>query len=226
MKRLSHHAFRIFLHLSKVRTPLEERAFAEGPADETLPSSWIPVLGASLEQARNLHTQRDWLGYESELLRLCAFAFSALEAHQRKVGSGPYHVPDRWYWEGVKASGMSIGASATKGHAMAQAEGHLRPGEAYRVGRLAVSPVRRYVPKTEWLTEQMRRRAQAEHDAPDIAWPHLDLQQHRDLQDLLDGLLTAFFEGEGALPDFTHLVDWELRTVPSGTHSSASPLHP
>ena len=74
---------------------------------------------------------------------------------------------------------------------------------ASREGRTPVSQIHRYVPKTEWLMTQMQRLAHEEHGDRAEDWPSLDLQQHQELQGLLDGLVTAYLEREGVLPEFS-----------------------
>lgn len=97
---------------------------------------------------------------------------------------------------------------------------------AGRDGRNAGAQVHRYIPKTEWLLTQMQRRAQEEHGERAEDWPTLDLQQHQELQGLLDGLVTAYFEREGVLPEFSFRGRGlkSLRTALPGL--GAEPPHP
>lgn len=102
-----------------------------------------------------------------------------------------------------------------RAHAIAQAGAHLPPGAEYQIGRLVEPAIRGYVPPAEWVIETMRRRAQETHQGAGIQWPRLDARETRELQNLLEGLIVAFFEREGILPDFSERVELENCRVPA-----------
>ena len=210
MKNRIQHGFRIFLHLLK----RVEGAEAPLPIDSNN-ASWLPCMAARMENAEKAQARKDWLGYETELFHLASLVLSSLESHQQKVGLERLHTADRWCWESTGSRmGPSFGSSPTKALAIAQAEANIPAGESYRVGLLDASSIQRYVPKTEWLTQQMFLRARKDHGAPEIEWPQLDPREHFELQTLLDGLVVAFFEQKGILPNFSTNIHFENRVVP------------
>ncbi len=213
MNNADHHGYRVFLHLAHIRAGQEALAQRLEPNSEADAIDDFRAMAEGLDKANWARAHRDWLGYETELFRLAAHVFHALEDHQRKMGAMTFHARSRWCWESLSQPGTA-GSWPTRAQAIAQAESELKAGESFRVGRLAASPVHRYVPKTEWLVDHMRQRAQVEHGMPDLEWPQLDLQQHGELQVLLEGLLVAFLEREGLHPTFPSWVDFETHVVP------------
>lgn len=212
MNRTDARGFRVFLHLSRIQARWDSLAIPSDGSEPDAPEA-LELMTRSLEGAGQARDRRDWLGYETELLRLASEVFQALEAHQVRMGCGAFHARTRWCWESLSNPGAP-GSWPTRAQAVAQAEAELSPGDAYRVGRLAPSPLHRYVPKTEWLLGQMRDRARLEHGVPELEWPQLDLQQHEELQGYLEGLLVAFLEREGLTLSLAHWADMEVHQVP------------
>ncbi|MBI3131405.1 MAG: hypothetical protein HYZ13_08610 [Acidobacteria bacterium] len=211
MHRTHDQSFRVFLHLGRMQARRESMAVPSDEA-EVAPTEALDLMARSLDRAGEARTRKDWLGFETELLRLASETFRALEAHQRRIGCGTFHARTRWCWESLSNPGAA-GSWPTRAQAVAQAESELPPGDSYRVGRLAPSPLHRYVPKTEWLLGQMRDRARLEHAVPDLEWPQLDFQQHQELQGYLEGLMVAFLEREGLTLALAQWVDMEVHQV-------------
>lgn len=214
MPHATHRGFRVFLHLARIRAGQEALAELLESREDSDRIDDFKAMAEGLDKANAARGHRDWLGYETELFRLAAHVFHALEAHHQKVGVCTFHSRSRWCWEALANPGAA-GSWPTRAQAIAQAESELNPGEMFRVGRLASAPVQRYVPKTEWLIQQMRQRARDEHGTADLDWPQLDLQQHQELQALLEGLMVAYLEREGHHPMFPSWVDFESHVVPS-----------
>lgn len=212
MHRTHDQGFRVFLHLSRMQSRKESMAVSQDEPEVAAPEG-LDLMAQSLDRAGEARIRKDWLGFETELLRMASEAFRTLEAHQARMGFGSFHTRTRWCWESLSNPGAA-GSWPTRAQAVAQAEAELPPGDSYRVGRLAPSPLHRYVPKTEWLLTQMRDRARLEHEAPELEWPQLDLQQHQELQGYLEGLMVAFLEREGLTLSLAQWVDQEVHRVP------------
>lgn len=222
MKDRIQQAFRIFLHLCKLREAAGSFPEETLAPFDTTQASWIPSMAARLLAAEKAQTRRDWLGCETELFRMAALVFSAIESHQELVGAEPIDARERWCWESTPSRrGPSFGSSPSKARAIAQAEATVPAGETYRLGLVAPSSIQHYVPKAEWLTEQMRDQARKEHSVPKTEWPQLDPNEYFELQTLLDGLVVGFLEQKGILPNFPTCSVFENRVVPAQDGYSA-----
>lgn len=210
MVHLSPNRFRVFLHLARIqsrRADLEVHSGQVPRSEEGLTSVSQGLAGATAARS-----QEDWLGYEVELFRIAAGAFQALEEHHRKLGVGGHLERPRWGWEALDGSGG--GTWPTRAQAVAQAMAELPPGASYRVGRLASVTPGHHLPPVAELLDRMRDLARVAHGLPDLPWPTLERAQREELQGLLEGLFTAFLEGEGHLLTLPTWEDLEVRRVP------------
>ena len=69
-------------------------------------------------------------------------------------------------------------------------------------------------PEAGGLLAAMRRRAQASQGRSSIRWPDLQPRQVAELEELLGGLLEAYLDAEGILPDFSDAQAFESRVAP------------